>query len=227
MPPTPPATRWPKGAVIASLDDRDLALERLNWVAERQRFLLEYEQALGTRDRAQLNIARAQIDQAEAQVELLEERLERAQIRAPFAGLLVSGDLSQSIGAAVTRGETLFEIAPLDAYRVILWVKDTQIDEITLEQGGDLLLAALPTSPLPIVVTQITPVARVREGQNVFRVMARIDTQAAASERAASDALRPGMQGVVKLDVAERRLVWIWTRGFVDWWRLTVWRWLG
>lgn len=211
------------GAIVARLDDRELSLERLNRVAERQRYLLEYEEALGTRDRASSSIARAQIDQAEAQVELLEKQLQRTEIRAPFSGLLVSGDLSQSIGAAVTRGETLFEIAPMDNYRVILWVSDTQIGNVFPDQKGSLLLAALPGQLLPVSVTQITPVTEVRDGQNVFKVTAGIDTSLAQ----VSESLRPGMQGIVKLDVGERRLVWIWTRSFVAWWRLTAWRWSG
>ena len=215
--------RVEEGAVVARLDDRDLSLERLNWVAERQRHTLEYEQALGAHDRAQQNIARAQIEQAEAQVKLIEERLDRSSLRAPFAGILVSGDLSQSIGAAVSRGQTLFEIAPLESYRVIVWVDDREIDEVFPDQKGELVLSALPNRILPVTVTQITPVASVRDGVNAFRVVARIDGDIGAGD----EALRPGMEGVAKFDVGRRRLVSIWTGSLVDWWRLALWRWFG
>jgi hypothetical protein len=50
----------------------------------------------------------------------VEEHLERAQLRAPFESLIVSGDLSQSIGAPVERGKVLFEVAPLEAIALSL-----------------------------------------------------------------------------------------------------------
>ena len=40
-----------------------------------------------------------------------------------------------------------------------------------------------------------------------------------------SDRLRPGMEGVGKVYIGERKLIWIWTHGFVDWLRLALWRW--
>jgi hypothetical protein len=34
------------------------------------------------------------------------------------------------------------------------------------------------------------------------------------------------MEGVGKVSIEERKLVWIWTHGFVDWLRLWIWSWL-
>ena len=36
----------------------------------------------------------------------------------------------------------------------------------------------------------------------------------------------PGMQGVAKIHIDERKLVWIWTRSTTDWLRLWLWSWL-
>jgi hypothetical protein len=41
--------------------------------------------------------------------------------------VVVKGDLSQSLGAAVERGNVLFELAPLDSYRVIMKVDERDI----------------------------------------------------------------------------------------------------
>ena len=38
--------------------------------------------------------------------------------------------------------------------------------------------------------------------------------------------LRPGMEGVGKIDIDERKLVWIWTHSFTDWVRLWLWSWM-
>jgi hypothetical protein len=38
--------------------------------------------------------------------------------------------------------------------------------------------------------------------------------------------LRPGMKGVGKVEIGERKLVWIWTHGLVDRIRLWFWLWM-
>jgi hypothetical protein len=130
----------------------------------------------------------------------------------------VTGDLSQSIGAPVERGHGLFEVAPLDAYRVILQVDERDIAAVAVEQPGSLLLQAFPDRPLPLTVTKITPVSTTREGRNYFRVEAQLEHTPAR--------LRPGMEGVGKITIERRLLLWIWTHQAVEWLRLTLWSWL-
>lgn len=105
-----------KGQVIAGLDDRELVLERMRWSTQRQQYAAEFDQALSQARRSDVARFRAQMDEATAQVRLIDEQLTRAKVTAPFDGLIVSGDLSQSIGAPVRRGDVLFELAPLDDY---------------------------------------------------------------------------------------------------------------
>ena len=207
-----------EGQELARLDDRDLTLERLNRVTERQQRQLAYDRALGGRDRAEAGIVRAQIEESDAQIELLDGLIGRARLTAPFAGVVVAGDLSRSIGSTVRRGEVLFQVAPLDAYRVLLSVDESQIADIHVGQRGSLLTTSLPTEPFTIEVEQITPVAEVRNGRTVFQVEAGLEHPSAA--------LRPGMEGIAKIDIGERRLVWIWSRTLIDWLRLKLWAWL-
>ena len=206
------------GQVLATLNDKDLALERLRWSTTRRQRLTEFDRALAERDRADINIIKAQIDQAEAQIALLDEQLARVKLTAPFDGIVVAGDLSQSIGASVSRGEELFQVAPLDAYRVILQVDEGDVANIAAGQSGTILLSSIPNEPLAFTVERVTPVAEAREGRNYFRVEARLDQ---ASER-----LRPGMEGVAKTSVEQRLLIWIWTRRLIDWTRLALWKWI-
>jgi multidrug efflux pump subunit AcrA (membrane-fusion protein) len=208
-----------EGQLLAMLDDRDLVLERLRWVTERQRKVLEHEKALGDRNRAEVKIAATQIEQADAQIRLVDEHISRARLTAPFNGLVVSGDLSQAIGATVQRGQVLFEIAPLDSYRVMLDVDETQIGDVSIGQSGRLVVSSLPNETIPVAVAKITPVAKAHDGRNFFRVEARLT--------GAAPQLRPGMRGAAKLNVDERRVAWIWSRSFVDWARLFAWRWFG
>ena len=210
-----------KDQVLAELDDTELSLERLRWSTERQQRQMEYDQALAIHDRAQLNIISAQIKQSEAQTALLDEHLARAQLRVPFAGIVVSGDVSQSIGSPVQRGDVLFEIAPLDAYRINLKVDEREITDIRIGQSGAMVLSSVPDAVLPLVITRITPVSETREGRNYFRVEARF------ADEVDHAGLRPGMEGVGKINVDERRLLWIWTHRMTDWLRLSLWQWMG
>ena len=208
-----------KDQVIGRFDDRDLSLERLKLRSERDQYERQLREAMSKRERGQAQILRARIDQAQAQLALVEEQLARTVMSAPFDGVIVRGDLTQSLGAPVERGQVLFEIAPLDGYRVALQVDERDIAHVFPGQRGELTIASMPGERLAIAVKSVTPVNTARDGRNYFKVEATLD--AAAGER-----LRPGMQGVAKIHVDERKLVWIWTRSFTDWLRLWLWSWL-
>lgn len=206
-----------QGQVMGRLEDKDLQLERQKWTSQKAQFSREYRSALAEHDRARSSILSAQIDQADAQLRLVNEQLARMQITAPFDGVVVSGDLSQSLGSPVERGEILFEVAPLDDYRLVLQVNENDIPQISQDQAGELRLAGLPGEPLPFVVENITPVAETSAGGNTFRVEAALESETAQ--------LRPGMEGVGKVSIGRRKLSWIWTHNLVDWLRLQAWSW--
>jgi RND family efflux transporter MFP subunit len=207
-----------EGQVMASLDDRDLKLEHLKWRSQRSQRQREQSEALARRDRAQAGILAAQIEQAEAQMALISEQLARVAVKAPFDGVVVTGDLSQSLGAPVERGEMLFEVAPLDSYRVILEVDERDVGEVVVGQSGTLALTGLPEEKLLIRVDKITPISEAGEGRNFFRVEASLDDDA-------PKLLRPGMEGVGKVDIGERKLIWIWTHKITYWLRMFFWSW--
>lgn len=206
-----------KGQLIARLDERDLRLERTRLESEREQLLGKHRQALAASDRASMAMVAAQIGQAEAQLSLVEDKLARARLLAPFDGIIVSGDLSQLLGTPVEQGKVLFEVAPLDAYRVILQVDERDIEEVRVGQPGELALSGMPDQRLKFGVKQITPLSTSEDGRNYFRVEAQID---------GAPRLRPGMEGVGKIAVGERKLIWIWTHPLVDWLRLLAWKWL-
>ena len=89
------------------------------------------------------------------------------------------------------------------------WIKSVLIVALSL---GSLTVSAF-------TVSKITPVNTAKEGRNFFRVEAVLG--ATGAQR-----LRPGMEGVGKIYVEERRLIWIWTRQMVNWFKLKAWAWL-
>ena len=204
-----------KGALLARLDDRDLRLERSKLTAERAQQQKKRDEALARHERAEQSVAAAQVAETQAKLDQVNERLARTRIVAPFDGVLVSGDLSQAIGGPVEQGKTLFELAPLDGYRVVLKVDERDIREVQPGQPGVLVLAGMAAERLAFTVRHIS-VANAEEGQNLFRVeadLAKPDTR-----------LRPGMEGVGKVEAGQHPLLWIWSHRFVDWLRLNIWR---
>ena len=207
--------RVSQGQLIAALDDRTLQLEQRKWQSERNKIDKEYQEALATRDRTELSIQRAQRAQVDAELQLVEEKIARAQLRAPFDGVVLRGDFSQSLGSPVEQGQVLFEVAPLDSYRVVLEVDEHDVAGLDGDRAGQMVIAALPQSTFGLSLDQVIPVAVSGAGRNYFRVEAALDQP--------SDVLRPGMQGVAKVAMGRRKLLWIWTHAVFD--RLRLWAW--
>jgi RND family efflux transporter MFP subunit len=207
-----------EGQILGRLDDRDLLLQRREGSGKRAQLVEKHWKALAEHDRSQANLLSARIDQATAELDLVAAQLERTRLIAPFDGIVVKGDLSQSLGSPVERGELLFEVAPLDGYRIILEVDQRDIAGPAPGQRGQLALTALPGQALPLTVRRVTPVSIAEDGRNYFRVEAHLDEPVPG--------LRPGMEGVAKIEVGRRRLIWIWTHSLTDWLRLWTWSWL-
>jgi RND family efflux transporter MFP subunit len=206
-----------EGQVLCSLDDRDMKLERIRWTSQREQYQRQYREAMAEGNRANVKILREQISQAEAQINLLDEQLARSRMIAPFDGLVITGDLSQALGSPVQRGQVLFEIAPLQDYRLRLRVDEREINQIRPGQKGKLILNSLPETPLGMTISKVTPVAAAEEGNNLFMVEADLDETLPS--------LRPGMEGYGKVEVDRRKLIWIWTHDVYDWLRLWLWSW--
>jgi len=76
-------------------------------------------------------------------------------------------------------------------------------------------VASIPHERFPFTITKITAVNQAKAGRNRFRVEAELAGEPGR--------LRPGMEGVGKIEIDQRKLVWIWTRSLVD--RVRLWFW--
>lgn len=204
------------GQVLATLDDRDLKLEKVRWESELEVALRKEREAMANGNAVEQRLAGAQANQARAQMDLATSKLERVNILAPFNGTVVKGDLTQQLGSPVEQGKVLFELAPLDTWRVILKVDERDIGHVQVGATGELVLASLPGQAWPFRVKKLTPIAVAEDGRNHFRVEAELGPGAPR--------LRPNMEGVGKVDAGRASLLWIWTRSLTDWLRLTWWK---
>lgn len=204
-----------EGQVVIRLDDRDLALERLRLTTAKQQEQLELDRAIAARDRSQTSIREARIQQADSQILLIDNQLERSQLRAPFDGLVISGDMSRSIGASVSRGEPLMSIAPIADFRIVLKVDERQIADVAPGQPAVLRLTALPDRAYDLHVKSVLPIAEYGEGRTTFRVVAALDAPAPE--------LRHGMQGAARIEIESRPMYAIWFKPVTDWLRMAIW----
>lgn len=205
------------GQVLAALARDELDSERRRWQSQAQQQGQAYAEALARHDRTQLVMALSRAEEARAQLDLAEHTLRRARLEAPFAGVVIQGDLSSSLGAPVRRGDVLMTVAQGDGHRVIVEVDERDIAGLRVGQPGRMVLAASPAQPLALRIRRITPVAAVVQGRNVFEVEAALE--------GATPPLRPGLRGVARIEAGRRPALWIATHRLVDWARLQWWSW--
>lgn len=213
-----PGDKVTAGQPLAQLDDSDLRLERLGLTADREQRTSELRAATAKYELAKANMLRAELDQIEAKLRLVEARLERAKVRAPIDGIVLSGDLSQTIGEPVKVGATLFELAPAGDFRLIINVDEFDVGNVAVGQTARAVLAALPEKTLNLTLTRVAPVLEAQGGRNSYRVEAGLQDP--------EPALRPGLVGRARIDAGERRVIWIWTHSFLTWLRLQLWAWI-
>lgn len=204
-----------KGDVLAQLNDDETRLEERKVRSQRQQYEQEYDNALAISNRVEAAIANAKVEQASIQLRLLEQQLQRAQLLAPADGIVVSDDISQTLGAPIKQGDVLFEIAASAGYIVQLFVDEREIAAIKPGQSGQIKLTSLPSETFEFSVKNITPISEVRDGRNYFRVEANLVRE--------TEQLRTGMTGSGKIAVGRRALGWIWLHDIWHWLRLSLW----
>ena len=187
--------------ILARLQTREIELEiaaaRANAANERRNATV----ARAGGQPAQEQIALLSAQRAEARVALLEHRLSVAELHSPVSGVIVSGDLRRSLGQPVVRGQTLFEIAPDAAKRLEIRVLDEDINRVSVGQSVLVMPAAEPERPRRAVVERVRPAAEVVQQRNSFLVVARLDLDASP--------LRPGSEGVARIETGTT--TWLWS----------------
>lgn len=186
------------GQTLAQLAQQDLQLERSKAESELAQYESSYGMALAQADRSMLVSYQAKASGIRSRIDLISRQIERAQIVAPFDGVVISGDLSQSLGAPVQKGNPLLVVAPHDSYRLIVEVDERDIAELKAGAAGSMRLTALPDQSMSFAVERIAPVAVSREGRHFFEAEGRLDSNSAA--------IRPGLEGIARIDAPARSL---------------------
>jgi multidrug resistance efflux pump len=212
-----------EGQLLAELSDDDLRLEQRRAETEVARHESTYSEAQAKGERTQLVMADARIAESRAQLALVEQQIVRTRLVAPFDGLVIKGDLAQQLGAPLKRGDLLLTLTPSRDFRVMLEIDERDAASVHAGSRGNLTLSALPERSFALVVERVMPVAQAEGGRNLFEAEARLETGSGPRV----EALRPGLQGMAKLQAGERPLYWLMTHRALDWLRLQWWSWWG
>ena len=119
-----------KDQVLAYMDGKQLRLELTGVEAEYQAARRRHSSALAQGEVAQSQIARSEMKKLQTKITSLKDQLQRLEIRSPYDGIVISGDLDKAQGATMEIGQTLFEVAPLDAMLAEVAIPESEIQYV-------------------------------------------------------------------------------------------------
>ena len=204
------------GSLMVELDTRELVLEEAMAAADAIRYSREAEKAQAARQLADMQIAAARQQQSNSKLELIRHQLAHAQLRAPFAGVVVEGELKKNLGAPVRKGDMLVKLAHTGDTYVELEIDQADVHEVSIGMRGEFAFVGRPDLRYPMVVERIDPASTMREGRNVYLARARIEADF-------QPWWRPGMGGSARLEAGERSIIWLLTYRTVRYLRQVFW----
>ncbi len=208
-----------KGTVLAQMETKELELQLLEARAKLAQGSLEREKALAESKMSEYQQAVATIAQVQAQIQLLEYRISNARITAPMDGVVIEGKWHDKVGAYAKQGDVIFEVASVEDLRAVIKVSESDID--LFKEGpfitGSLATRAEPENEFKFRGFSFIPKANPQDSINSFEFSADIENP--------GNFMRPGMEGVAKVEVGNRPVWWILTHRMTDYLRLTLWWW--
>jgi len=211
--------RVKKGEILASLDDKDLQLEKRRLESEYSTNRQDYAKALATHDRVDITRLKEEALHIQTQLQQLRSQIDRMVITAPVDGIILSGNWDEFLGAAVAAGDTLFSLGSKDKNRLVLNVSEYDARLVSAGQSVGIRLAADPSHTLAASTTTVMPLTMALAGKNSVQVHAALNSRIQ---------LRPGMQGVGKILIGRNsrarqwlgrlsaRLIWLgWKIGVI------------
>lgn len=203
------------GQVLARMDASEIRMDLKKIDAQLAEEKTIHRLAIGDGQTAEARRAEARVRRHEAERERLKFLSTRAAVTASEAGVVLRGDWPQRIGERIQRGQVLFEVAPIEHLRAVIYVDETQIDRVGITSRGELAARAEPDKVIGFTVERIVPVGEPLRGRNVFEVHAQLDRT--------DDWMKPGMWGTAKIDCGSEPVVWITTHRLIDFLRLKLW----
>ena len=190
------------GEALARLDDREIRLELARNTAEMQRAEKASDGHLVNRESGKARLAELEYEKLAARNRLLQYQIDHLVLKSPIDGIVVAGDLQDSIGMPLEKGTVVFEIAPLDEFAVDVYIKEEDVHVVKSGANVEMWFEAVPFQSIQGVVENVHPESKLRENENVFLARVRLNESVRQ--------MRPGMRGSFRIRTVWRPTLWNW-----------------
>ena len=205
-----------KGAILVSLDDKELQNKRSSYLTDIERSKLQLEQAdrnfgraeelfkgglLPKQDyentRTDFALAKNSLERAQRELAILEEQLTKTKIIAPFDCTILTRPVS--MGQAVSgsggfnSGTEVLTIADLNAMVINAHINQADITRLKVDQEVEVTLEAVADVRIVGKVERIAPQATIKNATKGFAVRVVLKNL--------DDKVRPGMTANIKIPV--------------------------
>ena len=210
-----PGDRVIQGQVLAELDSREYQLQRLEYEAEIASTKALADQARAQEKPGDVRILNIRVRRIQADLDLVMLFIEQSKIRASKTGIILEGDLRTMIGARLSVGDPMFEIASPDTVMVEIQIPERQVLDARSCKSVLFASSARPQEKIPLSDIVIAPSSVMIEGKHVFTA------RTIAFE--SPERIAPGMSGFVLLELESKPVWWLLSHRILDWMRLKFW----
>ncbi|MBB3208702.1 RND family efflux transporter MFP subunit [Rhodopirellula rubra] len=175
------------GELLAELDPRELQYELAGIESQLEQAMQTRKGHVAQHEFGSVRLAQLESERLSARAELLAHRREHLEIRSPIDGMIVSGDWRSREGTPLSRGETLFEIAPLNEMVVEIWIPESEVTHVREGMPIRFYTNAAPEKTFTGRISTVHPKAELQDHDNVFIAEVRVANNAGW--------LQPGMRG--------------------------------
>ncbi len=185
------------GSMLAVLDSGDDRVRLGRARAELAHAQRELGEAESRRDSGAASQARLRMEMHEAEVVLYRDHVEKASLRAPIDGVVVTPRVEEMVGKRLAPGDLFSELVELREFAVEMNVSESDIDLIRSQRKVVLKLNTYPTHTFRGSVERVSAQTVSAEGEQFFVVRALFENPADRDRLA-----RPGMAGRAKISAA-------------------------
>ena len=179
------------GAVLAELDDSDDLVRLARAEADSGLARRDLAEAEARRDLALATQARLRTEKHQAEVALYRERVDRARLRAPITGVVVTPKVEEKAGKLLSSGDTFCELVALDRMAVEMNVPETEVALVKPPNRVTIKLNTYPADTFRGEVERVSAQTVTAEGEQFFVVRAVFDNPDGKAH--------PGMVGRAKI----------------------------
>jgi len=188
------------GQIIGQMDDEQLRWELGSAHAELQQAGKQQDSALAHQEGGKMRLAQLEQQKISLKIQGLQAQLERLELRSPVAGVVLQGEWYRSEGAPVARGETLFEIAPLEEMTVQVNLTTEDLGQIEVDNSATVRIDSAYSKAWQGSLSRIDQRAAVIDDKVRFVADMEIENR--------ENRLRPGMKGSVRIDAGYKTIGW-------------------